>query len=1333
MNSSPASLLRRHPVRAGLMLGAAMGVILASTATAQTTPASGDAMMDSFGLTSQNKPQTAPTTQGASDMPPIATGGPTTFVMSAFPATSQDRMSLFTSYDGKTFTTLATDAYKPAKGLLRDPSILHAADGYYYVAYTTGWDGHSFGMARSHDLKTWEPVGDVDISLPGITNVWAPEWLRDRDGQIYIVVSLSKGGTKGPFGAWLIKATDLASAKFETPVAMEGLQGNYIDTFPYVYSESYYAYVKNETTKNIELATATSLTGPWTIVRHGDWAGWGSWIEGPAAVTIQNDAGQSGIRVYFDDYMTKRYWYSDSFDGLRTWTKRAEVGGVSGAVRHFTVISEPTATVQAATAPKAKGQAVTWDNHSLMIDGKRTMIWAGEFHPFRLPSPSLWRDVLQKMKATGYNAVTFYFDWGYHSAAPGEYDFSGVRDMEKAIQMAEDEGLYVIARPGPYVNAELTMGGFPGYMARQKAVARTDDPQYLAQVDAWMTQIDAIVARHQITTGGGKVIAVQIENELGLTSDTHKRYMQHLADKVHADGITVPIFHNSASRLPYWTPPSSTAPWAVSGPTDLYGFDGYPGGGCTNTHDIGKPNKVPDWGMWAEIPAGADHVDLAKPVKIGALTSPKTPGFAAEIGGGWFDFWGSVGSYDCTAQRVGSGYVKTVFGSSLINGLSIHSIYMAYGGTSWGWLPASVVYTSYDYGAGIDEARGLRDKQYTLKQMGQFVQAATPLLSDLDKGAPIASSSPNVKIYHDVSGAGLGDLIYARHEPSDATGDDAFSFDLTTRDGTFHLPQAGTLRINGQDAKLLVADYALERQHLVYTTSTLLTHLRQGDRDIAVLYGPRGEDGETVLRFKKKPVVTVLSGNVTVTWDVKSHDLRLNYVHTSMNRVRIETGTTAKDTERLELLLAEDAVAKTFWRQDTPDGPVLERTYALIREAKFDGTTLNLTGDTSEAGDIEIWAPKPVTTVTFNRETVKSEPMAGALWVTGIAGPKDVVLPDLMQAQWMKRKDSLEADPKFDDSQWRAADLKESAATAATQPPAGQPVLSMSDYGFHHGDVWYRGRFNVRGQSPETLNLTFNGGPAGVVQVWLDGRFMGERDGAAGEARPKTTTASHFYLPKMSNGQHVLSIMVRNNAHNWDLGADDEHKEARGLISADLRKTTITWKIQGNQGGELISDLVRGPMNNGGLYGERNGWYLPIDAYADQAGWELGAVDDDPPAPGTYWLRTKFKLDLPKDQDVQLGLVFGDASVPRTDHRTRVLIFVNGWHVGNFIGHVGPQNTFILPPGILNSQGDNTLTFAVTTDGKPQNAPEPVKLVTLRNVRGGVPVDPVPQPSKNQR
>jgi beta-galactosidase GanA len=91
---------------------------------------------------------------------------------------------------------------------------------------------------------------------------------------------------------------------------------------------------------------------------------------------------------------------------------------------------------------------VGYDGNSFNIDGQRIFLWSGEFHYFRLPSPSLWRDVLQKMKSGGFDAVSIYFDWAYHSPRPGVYDFAGVRNLDELLDIAEQVGLYVVAPPG---------------------------------------------------------------------------------------------------------------------------------------------------------------------------------------------------------------------------------------------------------------------------------------------------------------------------------------------------------------------------------------------------------------------------------------------------------------------------------------------------------------------------------------------------------------------------------------------------------------------------------------------------------------------------------------------------------------------------------------------------------------------------------------------------------------------------------------------------------------------------------------------------------------------
>ncbi|GGY86129.1 beta-galactosidase [Pseudoduganella plicata] len=1128
-----------------------------------------------------------------------------TWIMAATTRTSPGTISLFSSQDGVTWTSLASEAVRPPQGTPRAPALIRYGE-FYYLLYATG--ERTLVLTRSRDLRQWEAGRDVPTD--GMGAIAAVQWERGSAPR----------------------------------------------------------------------AIVTTVDGTaWTLQPDAGWSRW----------TAARAAGKPA-------------------DGAA----RAAPQGAAANADEMSVLVEERKAFAQATAPRGKPKKVAWDQHSLMVDGKRIVVWSGEMHPFRLPNPSLWRDVIQKMKALGFNGVAFYFDWGYHSPAPGVYDFSHVRNVERALEIAEEEGMYIIARTGPYVNAELTGGGFPGWMFRNRAEARTDDPVYLAAVDEWMTQVNAIAARHQITTGGGNVIAYQLENELGKVEPKHVRHMAHLAAKARADGISVPFFHNAAGRLPDWTPPDSSAPWANPGPTDLYAFDGYPGGTCNVHADPAGPNRAPDWGIYGN----------GSP-KTGALSSPGTPGFAAELGGGWFDYWGSNGTYACTAERQGKGYQRVFYGTNLINRITIHNIYMTFGGTSWGWLAGPVVYTSYDYGAPIAEDRALRPKALALKQQGMFVQAAQDVLAQMDKGAPIATSTQRAKVYHNVNAKTGAHVLFAVHNPSDLTSDDSFTFDLKMKSGGYKVP----LRLNGQDAKMLLADYPLERQHLVYSTSELQTHFQNGARDIALLHGRDGEAGETLLRYTGTPKVEVVAGKVRARFDQKRGVLKLTYVHDGLARVRIEGG----NRPPLLLLLADEKTSVNFWTQSTPAGTVLELTPALVRSAGVDGDTLRLTGDTTADSPLEIWGPA-IGSATFNGVPLALAAQPDGSWrADAVRGPEAIGLPDLTAQPWQRRMDSVEAQPGYDDGAWVRADARASAAQTWTGPERGQPTLAMSDYGFHHGDVWYRGHVDIGDPKTNQLELFYGAGGAGMLQVWIDGRFVGQHELDVGRQFPETTDSAKFSLGQLTPGPHVIAVMVRNNSHNWDLMADDAHREARGLIAASLTSkggrrfaVPLAWRIQGNQGGEAIADPVRGAMNNGGLFGERQGWHLP--ARSGDAGWTAAQPTAAPPAPGTYWLRTSFDLKLPAEHDVQLGLAFGDTTRPRSERENRALIFVNGWNMGQFIAHVGPQRTFVIPPGILNPNGPNTIALAVTTDGKADNALEPVRLVNLRAARGGVPLEIMP-------
>lgn len=986
---------------------------------------------------------------------------------------------------------------------------------------------------------------------------------------------------------------------------------------------------------------------------------------------------------------------------------RAGAGIVALLLATAAQAQTPRATENLAAPVKTFGR-VSYDARSLMIDGKRQVIWSAEFHPFRLPSPDLWRDVLQKLKASGFNTVALYFDWGYHSPKQGVYDFTGIRDMDRVLTMAQEEGLYVITRAGPYVNAELSRGGFPGWLVNQRGRARTDDPAYLAAADEWLTRVDAIIARHQINNGG-TVILHQIENELALTTPAQRRYMDHLYARARADGLTIPLFHNDQGRNGYWVPQSSTVANVVHGPNDLYAFDGYPGGTCTVQGKPTRGSAAPDWGYYG--PGGA---------KGGASASPDTPAFLAEFGGGWFDYWGSNGGYDCNAIQRGKRFQRVFYGTNLANGIDIHSVYMGYGGTSWGWLPAPVVFTSYDYGSAISEPRELRAKAEEMKQLGGLI-ATVPDLAAMVPATAAVASSPNVQVYHDRNPDSDARFLMVTHQPSNGTTDDRFTITADLPDGRYTFPATEPMRLNGFDAKWLVAGVTVGKQRLVYSTSELQAALSADGGDLMLLYGRAGEGGETVLRYASAPQVRVLEGQASSQFDAAKGDLRLAYPHNGRSVVRVEGG----GRPPLTLILADEAEASRYWRQ----GPALVRGPALLRHAAAKGGTLALTGDTRDATPLELWAPAALRTVTWNGEPVPlaATPIGSRLATRPLAGPAPVTLPSLT---WRTAWGSPEAQPGFDDARWQATEGKPYASITAR--PDGQPNLSMDAYGFHDGDVWYRGRFTGTPDAKQ-LALFYGAGGSGMVQVWLDGAFVGQNELPAGLPRPITTGGARFDLPAAAQapGEHVLSVMVRNNGHNWDLDSDDFHKEARGLISASLEAPggrsfaiPIAWKIQGKQGGEDLPDPARGPANNGGQYGERAGWHLPG---FDDGPWQAAPATV---RPGTTWYRSRFALAVPKGQDATIAVAFGDTATPRSTARYRALVFVNGWNMGQFIAHVGPQRVFPIPEGILNHRGPNTIALAVTSDGAPGDVLEPVKLVTLRNVRGGVPVSPVAAPTR---
>ncbi|MDX3380561.1 glycoside hydrolase family 43 protein [Streptomyces niveiscabiei] len=266
-------------------------------------------------------------------------GSATRYTIVPFLNSDDGRVNVYTSDDGTDFRLAKSSAYTPPSNRIRDASVFRHTDGFYYLTYTTHtWQDVSttIGFARSSDRVNWTFLYDYTVPIANLSRAWAPEWFVDSDGSVNVIVSCSLTSDEWIFTPYRLRATNSALTAWSSPVALAGIGANHIDTYIVKTGSTYHAFTKNETTKYIEYATASSLNGPYTISKTGDWAGWGSYREGPSVIQLDNGAW----RIYFDGYGDGKYYYSDSYDTFATWSAPKALPAISGTARHFTVIKE---------------------------------------------------------------------------------------------------------------------------------------------------------------------------------------------------------------------------------------------------------------------------------------------------------------------------------------------------------------------------------------------------------------------------------------------------------------------------------------------------------------------------------------------------------------------------------------------------------------------------------------------------------------------------------------------------------------------------------------------------------------------------------------------------------------------------------------------------------------------------------------------------------------------------------------------------------------------------------------------------------------------------------
>ena len=366
----------------------------------------------------------------------------------------------------------------------------------------------------------------------------------------------------------------------------------------------------------------------------------------------------------------------------------------------------------------------------------------------------------------------------------------------------------------------------------------------------------------------------------------------------------------------------------------------------------------------------------------------------------------------------------------------------------------------------------------------------------------------------------------------------------------------------------------------------------------------------------------------------------------------------------------------------------------LMRTAKVDGTTLALTGDLNATTTVEVFGGAPnVTKLTFNGKDVGFTTSNEGVISATIDVPKlDIAVPKLNDLEW-KYIDSLpEIQANYDDSAWVTADLPK---TYNSLRPLKTPVsLYSSDYGFHTGTLLFRGSFTATGNET-SFYLSTQGGSAFGSSAWIGDHFLGSWRGYDAALSGNNT----FSLPNLTAGKkYIITVVVDNQGldENWTIGTETM-KNPRGILDYKLSShaaSDITWKLTGNLGGEDYIDISRGPLNEGGLFVERQGLHQPGALAAP--GWTAskGPMSDGLSAPGIGFFAAEFDLDMPAGFDVPMSFTFTNgtgstngSSVPAY----RAQLYVNGFQYGKYVSNVGPQTNFPVPQGILNYQGANYL------------------------------------------
>ncbi|KAH9900313.1 family 35 glycoside hydrolase [Xylariomycetidae sp. FL2044] len=340
------------------------------------------------------------------------------------------------------------------------------------------------------------------------------------------------------------------------------------------------------------------------------------------------------------------------------------------------------ASVASASASASTAPSFTYDRNTFYLNGDPYVIIGGQMDPQRIP-PVYWRDRLARARAMGLNTIFSYVFWNLLEPEPGEWRTDQeTNDIAKFFRIAQEEGLKIVLRPGPYICGEREWGGFPAWLTQVPDMrVRSISEPFMAASKSYLEKLAADVRDLQVTRGG-PLLMVQVENEYGSYGEDHN-YTQALRD-ILLENFEVPLYTNDGG-----------VNWTLAGgevPGVLAAIDGDPVGGF----------------------AARDRY-ITDPSELGPLLDGEYYTFTP-------DFWGSGNAHGTTEGQPDQ-VARFISDLDFVLGANNSiSLYMFHGGTNFGfgngaiWKNYTAVFTtSYDYGSPLDESGRTTDLYFSLR------------------------------------------------------------------------------------------------------------------------------------------------------------------------------------------------------------------------------------------------------------------------------------------------------------------------------------------------------------------------------------------------------------------------------------------------------------------------------------------------------------------------------------------------------------------------------------------------------------------------------------------